>query len=269
MGVSPLRILLLADTHLGFDLPFRPRVERRRRGPDFFANFERALRPAMDGEVDLVVHGGDLLFRSKVPARLVEMAFAPLARVGRRGIPVYLVPGNHERSRIPYPLLALHRGVHIFDRPRTFPLEVRGVRVALSGFPFHRPGVRGAFRGLLDQVGSGGEAADLRLLCLHEAVEGARVGPAGYTFRDRPDVIRGRDLPPAFAAYLSGHIHRHQVLTRDLSGRRLPAPFFYPGSIERTSRAELGEPKGYLLIEVAPGRAPRWRFRELPTRPLP
>jgi DNA repair exonuclease SbcCD nuclease subunit len=39
-----IRILLIADTHLGFDLPFRPCIKRRRRGPDFFANFERALR---------------------------------------------------------------------------------------------------------------------------------------------------------------------------------------------------------------------------------
>jgi DNA repair exonuclease SbcCD nuclease subunit len=40
-----IRILLIADTHLGFDLPFRPRIKRRRRGLDFFANFERALMP--------------------------------------------------------------------------------------------------------------------------------------------------------------------------------------------------------------------------------
>ena len=33
-----IRILLIADTHLGFDLPFRPRIKRRRRGLDFFAN---------------------------------------------------------------------------------------------------------------------------------------------------------------------------------------------------------------------------------------
>jgi exonuclease SbcD len=72
-----IHVLLLADTHLGFDLPLRPRVERRRRGPDFFANLERALEPALRGEADLVVHGGDLLFRSRVPDRLVEMAMGP------------------------------------------------------------------------------------------------------------------------------------------------------------------------------------------------
>jgi hypothetical protein len=30
-----IRVLLMADTHLGFDLPLRPRIKRRRRGPDF------------------------------------------------------------------------------------------------------------------------------------------------------------------------------------------------------------------------------------------
>ena len=86
-----IRILLIADTHLGFDLPFRPRIKRRRRGPDFFANFTRALMPALRGEVDAVVHGGDVLYRSKVPARLVEMAFEPL------NAPVFY-PGSIERT---------------------------------------------------------------------------------------------------------------------------------------------------------------------------
>jgi DNA repair exonuclease SbcCD nuclease subunit len=99
-----LDILLLSDTHLGFDDPVRPRIERRRRGPDFFRGFERALAPALEdarGEprLDAVVHGGDLLFRSRVPPSLVHRALAPLLQVADRGTPVFLVPGNHERSR--------------------------------------------------------------------------------------------------------------------------------------------------------------------------
>ena len=76
MGI--IRIRLIADTHLGFDLSFRPRIQRRRRGPEFFANFERALGPALNRQVDAVVHGGDVLYRSKVPARLME-AVIPFA----------------------------------------------------------------------------------------------------------------------------------------------------------------------------------------------
>ena len=84
-----IRILLLADTHLGFDLPFHSRVERRRRGHDFFANTARALEPALRGEVDLVVHGGDLFYRTRVPPALVELALAPLLRVAEAGCPSF------------------------------------------------------------------------------------------------------------------------------------------------------------------------------------
>lgn len=57
------RILFVSDTHLGFDLPRKPRIARRRRGPDFFDNFNRALEPARlaslppDAVVQLRVEG--------------------------------------------------------------------------------------------------------------------------------------------------------------------------------------------------------------------
>jgi hypothetical protein len=85
-------------------------------------------------------------------------------------------------------------------------------------------------------------------------------------------VIPASDLPASFAAVLAGHIHRHQVLTTDPRGRRLPAPVLYPGSIERTAFAELGEDKGYLTLEMGPGRAGgvlrQWTFHRLPARPM-
>ncbi len=75
-------------------------------GTTSFANFDRALQPALDGEMDAVVHGGDLYYRSRVPAALVERVMGALIRVAERGVPVFIVPGNHERSRLPQPPLA-------------------------------------------------------------------------------------------------------------------------------------------------------------------
>jgi DNA repair exonuclease SbcCD nuclease subunit len=269
-----IRVLLLADTHLGFDLPRRPRVERRRRGDDFFRNYRRALEPALSGAVDLVVHGGDLLFRSKVWPGLVADAFEPLFAVADAGVPVFVVPGNHERSAIPYGLLARHPAVRIFDRPRGFrhTVERVGLVVELIGFPCVRDGIRDRFGKLLGQAMDGSTGADVRLLCLHQTVEGASVGPVGYTFRGGPDVIAGRQLPGGFAAVLAGHIHRAQLLERDLSGRRLAAPWVYPGSIERTSFAERDEPKGYYRLRCGGDRRVGGRllgatFVELPARP--
>jgi exonuclease SbcD len=272
--LTPRRtILFLSDTHLGLDLPARPRVVVRRRGSEFFAAFEHALAPAARGQVDLVVHGGDVFFRSRVPAALVRRAFAPLKSLADRGIPVCVVPGNHERSRIPHPLLAAHPGILVFDRPQTFRVETGGLTLALAGFPFVRRDLRRAFPALLAGTGWPDVVADVRLLCLHQCVEGATVGPRGYVFRDGDDVIRGRDLPRGFAAVLAGHVHRRQVIRRDLGGGSLPAPVLYAGSTERTSFAERDEAKGSLLIDVeadgpGAGRLVSTRFRPTPTRPM-
>ncbi|HEX9053087.1 MAG TPA: metallophosphoesterase [Anaeromyxobacter sp.] len=257
-----MRILFLSDTHLGIDLPARPRVERRRRGEDFFRAFEAALAPARTGEVDVVVHGGDLHYRSRVPAWLAEAALAPLRAVASSGIPVLLVPGNHERSRLPYPLLALHENVHVFHAPRTVRLEARGLRVAFAGFPY-APGVRDRFPSLLDAARRGEEGADVRILCLHQCVEGATCGPADFTFTDGDDVVRRADLPRDAAVVLCGHVHRHQVL-------RAPAgpSVVYAGSVERTSFAEAGETKGTVLVDLDARGVAAMAFRPLRSRPM-
>jgi exonuclease SbcD len=268
-----MKILFLADTHLGFDLPMRPRVERRRRGDDFFKNYHLALQPAFQKQVDLVIHGGDLFFRSRVHPKIVSDAFQPLLKIADKGVPIYIVPGNHERSNIPQSLLETHPLIHIFDKPRTFYFAKNGIILALAGFPYYKNGIRENFNKVLVQTEYKKERAEIRLLCMHHIVEGAQVGIQNYTFRSREDVIRGRDIPVDFLAVLSGHIHRWQVLTKDLAGRTLRAPVLYSGAIERTSFVERAEPKGYVIIEAGFFQNTilpqiKWTFQELPTRPM-
>ncbi len=250
--------LLVGDTHLGFDLPARPRVERRRRGHDFQANYERALRAAIEHGVDLVLHAGDVFHRPDPRPALVDAAFAPLLRAAEAGCTVVVLPGNHERAILPMPLATLHPRVHLIDRPRALEVRVRGARVAIAGFPYAR-GVRARLPALLPRM----PRADLALLLVHHCVEGSRV--AGHVFRDAPDVIRRADLPEGVAAVLSGHVHRHQVLP----GR---PPVLYAGSVERTAYQERDEPKGCLELCFEPGDDGglllAWRFRELPARPM-
>jgi len=268
-----LHVLFLSDTHLGFDQPMRPRSRRPHRGPDFFTTFHRALAVARAERADAVIHGGDLFYRSRVPDYLVDRVMAPLIEVAEAGIPVFLVAGNHERSFLPRTLFTLHDRVHIFDEPRTVRLTIEGVRIAVGGFPSVRQGVRELFPGLVAATRIASEPADIRLLCIHQMVEGARVGPYGHLFRSGEDVVRASDLPRNVTAVLSGHVHRHQVLWADLAGRPLSAPVVYSGSTERTSFAEVSETKGFVSIFAGPaggptGDPPSIVFRNLSARPM-
>jgi DNA repair exonuclease SbcCD nuclease subunit len=268
-----IRILFLADSHLGFDMPLRPRVERRRRGPDFFRNLDLALRPALEKKVDLVIHGGDLFFRSRVGPGLVMQVRERIRAVAESGVPILIVPGNHERSALPLPILWRIPGLFVFDRPRTYRLNIRERVLGLSGFPCRRRNSRGLFPALIEASHWRDQRADIRLLCMHQTVEGATVGPGRFTFRNGPDVIPGRLVPRHFAAVLSGHIHRHQVLREELCGKPLSSPVLYPGSTERTSFAERCEAKGYLILDLRPspggrGSLESCTFVELPARPM-
>jgi DNA repair protein SbcD/Mre11 len=266
-----LRVLLLSDTHVGLDLALRPRVQRRRRGDDFLRNFERAVEPALRGQVDLVLHGGDLFNRSAPPEEVVRLGWAPLLAVARAGVPVVVVPGNHERSRLPRGLLDHHPLLHVFDGPGAWCRELAGLDVEVVGLPFarrfHGPGLRRTLSAL-DRP----SRADVRLLLMHQAVEGAQVGVHDFTFRPGGETLAARDVPGGFAAVLSGHIHRRQALRRDRAGRALAAPVIYPGSVERTAFAERLETKGYGRIDLESGeqggRLAALRFVDLPTRPM-
>ena len=271
--MSVIRILFLSDTHLGYDLPFRPRIQRRRRGPEFFSNFKQALNDAVSLKVDAIIHGGDILYRSRVPPRLVEMVFEPLKKVADMGIPIFIVPGNHERSLIPHSEYSFHPNLHVFTHPHSFRFEAKERAITVSGFPFVRENIRDKFTKLVHQTNWQQHEADVRLLCIHQTVEGATVGPIDYMFKRGRDVVRGKDIPDCFTAIMAGHIHRFQVLRRDAKGKTNRAPVFYAGATDRVSFAERDEEKGYLIFtfELGGHASPpqfKWQFKRLPTRPM-
>jgi DNA repair exonuclease SbcCD nuclease subunit len=271
--MAEVRIVFFADTHLGFDFPVKPRVERRRRGPDFFDNFYRVLDYARQTRPDFLLHGGDVFFRARVPQRVVDKVYSALFDFAGEGIPILIVPGNHERSILPASLFLGHPNIHIFDHPKTFTFDVNESRLAFSGFPCRCKDVRAQFATLLQDSGWSQFDSACQLLCLHQTVEGAKVGPSGYTFRRGEDVIPRADLPAEAVAVLSGHIHREQVLASRTINANFSPPVIYPGSIERTSFAERDERKGFYDIKLAQQANGKWGieeldFQRLPARPM-
>ena len=257
-----VKITFLSDTHLGFDLPLRPRLNIRRRGEDFFANTRQVLDMAIAEKSDLIIHGGDLFFRSKVPAPIIDKVYALLFEYAEKGIPIIIVPGNHERSVLPQSILLNHPNLYIFRQAESFEFNIRGEKVIVSGFPNIRKDVRSRFGEVQEKLKR--EQESLSILVMHQAIDGSQI--VGYTFRDSADVVNIKDISRDFDLVLSGHIHRRQILT---NGRQ---PIIYSGSVERTSFQEMSEPKGYYEVEMAKSsrgwRADKIALRELPARPM-
>ncbi len=263
-----MKILFFSDTHLGFDFPIRPRIERRRRGEDFFNNFRRVLNYSLENKIELIIHGGDFFFRSKVPQQIVTKSYEILFEFAENGIPFFIVPGNHERSRLPQSILTRHPSIYIFEKPQTFFLEIKGIRFGVSGFPYERNNVRDNFKNIIGQTEWNKNYSDIRLLCFHHAVEGSKV--KNYTFRSGEDVISGKDIPDDFHCLLSGHIHRQQIIWFRKDKKQIPV--IYSGSTERTSFQEMDEDKGFYVLnfgQLCNGwRLVRADFHLLPTRPM-
>lgn len=243
-----MRILHLSDTHLGAELRVRGAPRGWTRAAEHHAAMEAALTPALDEQVDLVVHTGDLFDRAQPPKEAVAAAVVLLARVSRR-VPVLLMPGNHDKRGLA-PHLPELPGVHVFDGPGRY--EQGGV--ALGLVPYTREAREWA------EAARAATGPGVDLLFAHQSFDGSRV--PGFRFRAGylPETVPERALPRGVRLVATGHIHPRQALGLG------EATVVHSGSTERTSFSEQHETKGYTIFEL--GRRPSWRFHDLPSRPM-
>lgn len=269
---NSIRILFFADTHLGFDYPVRPRSDRNRRGEDFFQNFDKVLQFGEDHKVDLAIHGGDVFHTPKVPEVVTSRTYERIFEFADHDIPIVICPGNHERSTLPPSLFLQHNNIRIFTKPETFKFNIKGVPVSIGGFPFIRGNIRDEFPSILADLETKNDPDGINLFCMHQAVQGSAVGPQNFTFGEAEDVVQMDDLAGSFHAFLSGHIHREQILWTEEKMNGKPVPMIYPGSTERTSFAEMDEQKGFYILEFEIGEAlptlEDMHFEKLYARPM-
>ncbi len=263
-----LKIVFFADTHLGVDYPINPKIERRRRGDDFFENYRKVLDYAVDSKTDLVLHGGDFFFRSKVPAPIVDKAYDILYDFAENDIPFIIVPGNHERSVLPSSILINHKNIHIFNESKTLFFNKKSAIIGITGFPNIRNGIKLQFNHIFETATEGNPDVDIKLLLMHQTIQESQI--EGFTFRYGIDVLPLEMLPADFNAVLSGHIHRAQIFQYEKDGKQTPV--IYPGSTERTSIVEMTEEKGFyelIFEETETGwNLTETNFHILPTRPM-
>jgi len=257
-----IKAVFCSDTHLGFDYPVRARVSKERRGENFFSSFRTVLDYAKETSADLLIHGGDLFFRSKIPLQIVDKVYEMILEFLESGIKFVIVPGNHERSRLPDSFLLAHPDFFIFSQPDIFRFEKDKQKINIHGFPYTAD-IRNNFTAVLSETGDISKDAT-NIILFHQLIESS--GIKGHTFRKGNDIIPLNLLPDSFSVVLAGHIHLQQVLfKRNISSS---IPIIYSGSTERTSYQEADEEKGFYTLAFSPSGI-QYRFVKLETKNLP
>lgn len=287
-----IKILHLSDIHMGSGFSHgrvNPETGINTRLEDFVNTLRICIDRAIAEPVDLVLFGGDA-FPDATPPPFVHEAFASqFRRLADAQIPVILLVGNHDQhsqgnggaSLSIYRTLVVP-GFIVGDTITTHRLKTRSGEIQIITLPWlnrstllTRPETEGLALAevnelLIQRLQPVLEAEIRRLdsnlptvLLGHLMADRANLGAEKFLA-----VGKGFTIPvsmlirPELDYVALGHVHKHQNLN--------PAndpPVIYPGSIERVDFSEEKEDKGYILLEVEPGKA-NWEFCPLPARPF-
>ncbi|MHA1977870.1 MAG: metallophosphoesterase family protein [Candidatus Hodarchaeales archaeon] len=279
-----IKFLFISDTHFGVHYAIKPRNKLRYQyGSKFFTKVESIFRRVIEEKgIDFILHGGDFFNRSKPPPDVIKRATESLLWAAKY-VPIYMIPGNHERSKLPLGLLQYHENIHIFSKPCSFQFKKNNVKVKISGFPYIRHNARKKARSVIstawkNEVDVNSNNSHYNILLMHQLIQGSRV--EHYSFIRGHNVIQKKDIPSQFHLVATGHVHRYQILysrnnrvvsshsyhqiAQDLqhgqwhfppSGREEPLYYSnpiicYSGSSERVSMMERNEDKGYVMGKI-------------------
>ncbi|WP_049984360.1 DNA double-strand break repair protein Mre11 [Halorubrum sp. BV1] len=240
------RVIHTGDTHIGYAQYHSP-VRRQ----DFLDAFAAVVDDAVDGDVDAVVHAGDLFHDRRPDLPDLMGTISVLRRLDDAGIPFLAVVGNHESTRGGQ-WLDLFERLGLATRLGDAPTVVGDT--AFYGLD-HVPVSR---RDDLDYAFADHDA-EYAALVAHGLFE-----PFGYADWDTEKVLAESDV--AFDAMLLGDNHTPDV------AEVADTWVTYPGSTERASASETAG-RGYNLVTFdadAAGGDDRVeiRRRALDTRPF-
>ncbi|MHC8521464.1 metallophosphoesterase family protein [Rossellomorea sp. H39__3] len=236
--MKKIRFLHAADLHL--DSPFKglknlPAARFKNIQGSTFASFERLIDEALKREVDFVLISGDLFDEEdrsiRAQARLVQQ----FDRLEGKGIPVFIIHGNHDHLGGFRVQLDMPPHVHIFsDKPEWKHLRTKeGADVSIAGFSY---GSRHIHERMIP-ITQRQRATGIRIALLHGSegsIEADHEPYAPFTIKE----LVGK----GYHYWALGHIHKRQILHKD--------PYIvYPGNIQGRHRKETG-PKGCYEVEM-------------------
>lgn len=198
-----MKILHLADLHIGYCPGFLKPEKSRVRSDEFKSAFEGAVAYALKPEnsIKAVIIAGDL-FDSPAPDETVRgFARAQLGRLSTASIPVLIIPGTHDTIALPesvYRKESFPSNIHILAEPfSTSPLQLRlgGEKFYFYWFTYE-PGEKRTISEFLAKVKTNLPLDGYRVFIAHASLKGSPEWD-----------MRRKDLPVSMEELLSSGMH--------------------------------------------------------------
>lgn len=282
-----MKILHFADAHIDMQNYGRhdPETGLPVRVLDFLRSLDTIVEAAIAERVDLVIFAGDA-YKDRAPAPTFQREWGRrIMRLSQAKIPTLLLIGNHDLAPAMGRAPAIQEFdtlnvpfVRVLDRPEMLrPADLWDLPLQVIAWPWLSRSALIAARGLssadpaetnrqiaeivVEETRSWLQEADPALpvvLTAHASVEGAAYGSERTVMLGSDWLVPASLLRDPRLDYVAlGHIHKPQDLNQD----GYP-PVIYPGSIERIDFGEAGEPRYFVIAELARG-ATRVHWKEL------
>jgi DNA repair exonuclease SbcCD nuclease subunit len=190
-----------------------------------FQSLKKITRAAIEQDVDFVILAGDLFDGEDRSLRAQSRLRTEMLKLEEKGIPVFVVHGNHDHLSGSWVHLDMPPNVHIF----TSDVEIKTVRtkqgVLLHFYGFSYPKRHVLERKIDDYIKQ--EGADFHIGILH-GNEGGVSEHGNYAPFTVSDLLEKQ-----FDYWALGHIHKRAVISND-------PPIIYPGNIQGRNKKETG-----------------------------
>jgi len=273
-----MRLIHTSDWHLGRKLKGVDRT------PEIALALAEILKYAKDFEVDAVLVAGDIFDVPNPTTEAERVAYDFFYELNQLSIPSVAIAGNHDSAtRIDSlaPLLSL-AGVRALGRPRiaedggVVTIDTANGKLCVGAMPFaserrllaaediwnkdaleQRSSYKEVVTYVLQNLALAFKTDAVNVMMAHMTLEGAKFTGSEAAFYSGDVYSFSGQAIPSECQYMGlGHIHKPQQIPN-------AAPTYYSGSLIQVDFGEVGEQKGFNLIEVETGRPAKVQFQPL------
>src|SRR3989344_4500468 len=248
-----MKLLHFSDIHIGMEnySKLDPETGLSTRFLDFMKTFDFIVETALNEKVDAVIFSGDA-YKTRDPNPTQQRGFGEhVKKIAKAGIPVILVVGNHDTPNASgkantldiYSALEIDN-VFVSRKPELLNISTKSGNLQIVTLPWlHKDDykkVGDQLKNLYDKIRSDSPAIFLS----HVEVEGASFGSEkGMAIANDVTVPLPLIQDKRLNYVALGHIHKHQVLSKN-------PLVVYAGSPHRIDFGEEKEDKGIILVEI-------------------